>query len=590
MTNKMILGPDKFLSISYKELPIGSSAIGFTPDLIPTGAWRFFKPVVRQVIPPCNEACPAGVDVRGFISLVNDGDIEKAAEFYLDENPFPAICGRVCFHYCEGSCNRADYDEAVAVNGLENYIGNYAVDAPSCLVDNGKRVAVVGSGPAGLSCAYYLKRLGYSVEVFEREPEAGGVLRYYIPEYRLPGKVLNIEIKRLTSMGINIRTGKELGQNLSFEELNSFDAVFIATGAHIPGSLDIPGIEADGVCTGLDFLKNVATGNIRNFNNKVAVIGGGNTAIDVARTVLRLGGNATIYYRRTLEEIPAIRSEITDCLREGINIQFLSTPLKVMSEENKVTGIEFIRNKLDKQDESGRPAPQPVEGTNFKAIADTVILAVGEGTDLSVLSDNLQTKQQLVKINDYGQSSDRKIFAGGDVTHNQRTVVDAIGSGKRAAIGIDCYLDGKSEKETRTRLGAVTTGSRGALSFSRYIRKEFSGVETASQTINYKDLNTAYFRHEKRNERQELPPEKRTGNFGEARRGFTQKVAQKEASRCFSCGTCNACGVCHVFCSDGSVDFAEDGLQIEINYNYCKGCGVCEEECPRGAICMVQEE
>ncbi len=590
MTGKKILGPDKFLSISYKELPIGSSAAAFVPELIKTGSWRFFRPVVREVFPPCGEACPAGVDVRGFITLVKDGRMEEAAGLYLEENPFPAICGRVCFHFCEGSCNRSEYDEAVAINSLERYIGGSVSAGQSSPADNGRKVALIGSGPAGLSCAYFLKRLGYSVEVYEKEQKTGGVLRYCIPEYRLPEKVLDTEVKRLTSLGIDIHTGKSLGKNVSLNDLDSFDAVFIATGAHIPGRLDIPGAGAEGVYPGLDFLKKVSTGDIDRFDKKVAVIGGGNTAVDVARTVLRLGGKPVIYYRRTADEMPALETEINDCRKEGVEIQFLTTPLRLITGQNKVAGIEFVRNRLGKPDESGRPAPEQVKGTEFRVDADTVILAVGEGADLSVLPGSLKTERQLVKINGIGQTSDSKIFAGGDVSHYERTVANAIGSGKRAAIGIDSYLKGINEKETLQRIKAIAVGDKGALSFGKYLRGEFSDDETNGQVIGYDDLNDVYFRHEKRNELPELPPGERCGNFREVRKRYSARAAQKEAARCFSCGSCNACGVCHIFCSDSSVYFSDDGARIEINYDYCKGCGVCEEECPRGVIYMMQEE
>jgi NADPH-dependent glutamate synthase beta subunit-like oxidoreductase len=294
-----ILGPDPKVSIKYSDLPIGAAQIGFDPNLNKTGTWRFIRPVITTALPPCNEACPAGVDVRGFVKLTRDGFLEQAVELYLNENPFPAICGRVCFHPCESACNRGYYDEAVSINGLENFIGDRVVKNPPCLKDNGRSVAVIGSGPAGLSGAFFLRRLGYSVRVFEKALEPGGILRYGIPEYRLPGRILDREIHRLTALGVDMQNGKELGQNLSLEELNTCDALFMATGAHSPVGLDIPGTKADGVYLGLDFLKRVKTGNIKTFDKKVAVIGGGNTAIDVARIILRLGGRPVIYYRRT---------------------------------------------------------------------------------------------------------------------------------------------------------------------------------------------------------------------------------------------------------------------------------------------------
>lgn len=591
MTNKDIFGPDPELLLTYSELPIGATVTGFDPNLIKTGTWRFIRPVVRTMLPPCNEACPAGVDVRGFVRLIKEGLLDDAIELYVDENPFPAICGRVCFHPCETACNRGSYDEPISINGLENFIGERVLSKPLCLKDNGRTIAVIGSGPAGLSCAYFLRRLGYSVKIFEKAPKPGGILRYGIPEYRLPKKILDGEIQKLIAMGIDIQTHKNLGQNMSLDEsLNTFDALFIAVGAHVPAKLDILGIEADGVYLGLDFLKRAAAGDIKTFDKKVAVIGGGNTAIDAARTILRLGGEPVIYYRRTREEMPAIESEISDCEEEGVEIHCLTTPVKILSAQNGVTGVEFVRNKLGELDESNRRRPVPIEGTNFRVDIDAVVLAVGEVTDLSPFLNKLRVEGQLIITNEFGQSTGKKIFAGGDVTHYERTVVHAIGTGKRAAIGIDCYLNGINEKESLNRLNAISIGKQGGLCFKKYIQNDFSIDERMGQVIHFEDLNHGYFHYEKRNERRKLPPEIRVKDFKEVRKRFTSKEAQKEAVRCLSCGTCDACGNCFIFCPDTSIYFNEGELESQVNYEYCKGCGICANECPRGAIVMMKEE
>jgi 2-oxoacid:acceptor oxidoreductase delta subunit (pyruvate/2-ketoisovalerate family) len=585
------LGPDVGLNLDYKELPIGATQIGFNPNLMKTGTWRFNRPIFAPGAAPCHEACPAGVDIRKIIGLIREGQIAAALESYLEENPFPSICGRVCAHPCEKACNRGSYGAAVSINGLENYLSGNLPLQTLLVENNGKRVAIIGSGPAGLACGYFLRRLGYGITVFERDSQAGGILRYGIPEYRLPKDILDLEIQKLTALGIDIRTKKELGQNLTMAELKDYDALFVATGAYLSIIPEITGIDVEGVYNGLDFLKAVAMGKIKSFAKRVAVIGGGNTAVDAARTILRLSGTPIIYYRRSQEELPAIVDEIKDCQNEGIEFQYLVTPVKVISDQNKITGVEFIRNRLGEPDSSQRRAPIPIAGSNFQVQAEAVILATGEGTDIKPFSGLLDTQQQLIKVNELSQTSVSQIFAGGDIVHTRRTVVDAIRSGKQAAIGIDCYLKGSNKKEILRLLQSIATNDQGGLSFKQYLAKEFT--QTRPPVTRYEDLNPSYFEHLARNERQELAVESRISSFQEVRAKFPAEAAIKEAERCFSCGQCNSCGNCFVLCPDGSVSFDKDkeiALQMEYNYDYCKGCGICMEECPRGVIQMVQEE
>jgi 2-oxoacid:acceptor oxidoreductase delta subunit (pyruvate/2-ketoisovalerate family) len=587
LKNNKVMGPNPAAMLDYKELPIGATQIGPDSNAMKTGTWRFIRPVLMQYTPPCNEACPAGIDIRKFIGLVKEGNLKEAFEVYTIENPFPAICGRVCFHPCEVACNRSYYDEAVSINGLENYIGDNAPWKFTTADNNGKEIAIIGSGPAGLSCAYFLRRLGYLVKILEKEPEAGGLLRYGIPEYRLPKKILDKELHKLSSLGIDIETNKEA--KLS-DELKPYAATFIATGAQASAGLDIPGAEADGVISGLDFLKQVVTNKLDTFEKRVVIIGGGNTAIDTARTVLRLKGKPTIFYRRTQDEIPAIKDELSDCEKEGVEFQYLTAPVQIISKRNKVTGVEFIRNKLGQPDQSNRPTPVPIKGSSFKVNADAVVLAIGEGVALEQFPKELQIERQLIKINKFGQSNLEKVFAGGDIVHYQRTVVDAIRSGKTAAIGIDCYLKRKNEKEILNIFNSIATNGQGALSFQKYMSGDFSSFGSNAQIVKYDALNDFYLKHQERIERSELPVSTRILGFKEVRKGYSEKIAKREVERCFSCGLCNSCGNCFVFCPDSSVQFKEiKGQMMEFNYDYCKGCGICMEECPRGAIRMEQE-
>jgi 2-oxoacid:acceptor oxidoreductase delta subunit (pyruvate/2-ketoisovalerate family) len=586
LKNNKVLGPNPAAMLDYKELPIGATQVGPDSNAMKTGTWRFIKPVLLYLTPPCNDACPAGIDIRKFIGLVKEGNLKEAFEVYTMENPFPAICGRVCFHPCEIACNRSYYDEAVSINGIENYIGDNAPRKFKIEDNKGKEIAIIGSGPAGLACAYFLRRLGYKVKIFEKEPEAGGLLRYGIPEYRLPKKILDKELRLLASMGIDIQTNKEANYS---DGLKYYAAVFIATGAQEPAGLDIPGAKANGVISGLDFLKQVATGELNTFEKRVAIIGGGNTAIDTARTVLRLKGKPTIFYRRTKDEIPAIKDELSECEKEGIEFQYLTAPVRIITKQNKVTGVEFIRNKMGEPDQSNRPVPVPIEGSNFKVEADAVISAIGEGVGLEQFPKMLQRERQLLKINGFGQSSVGKFFGGGDITHYQRTVVDAIKSGKTAAIGIDCYLKGKSEKETLNIFNSISTNKQGALSMKKYIEGDFSSSNSSGQVVKYESLNNFYFEHQERIERHELPVPTRIVGFKEVRAGYPEKIAKRESERCFNCGQCNSCGNCFIFCPDTSVQFKGEKEEIEFDYDYCKGCGICKEECPRGAIRMEQE-
>jgi len=481
------LGPDVGLNLDYKELPIGATQIGFNPNLMKTGTWRFNRPIFAPGAAPCQEACPAGVDIRKIIGLIREGQIAAALESYLEENPFPSICGRVCAHPCEKACNRGSYGAAVSINGLENYLGGNLPPPTLLSANNGKKVAIIGSGPAGLACGYFLRRLGYGIAVFERDSQAGGMLRYGIPEYRLPKEILDQEIQKLSALGIEIQTKKELGQNLTMAELKDYDALLVATGAHLSIIPKITGTEVEGVYNGLDFLKAVAKGKIKTLAKRVAVIGGGNTAVDAARTILRLGGTPIIYYRRSQEELPAIEDEKNDCQHEGIEIQYLVSPVKVISDQNKVSGVEFIRNRLGEPDASQRRSPIAIAGSNFQVQAEAVILATGEGTDLQPFSGLLDTQQQLIKVNELSQTSVSRIFAGGDIVQTRRTVVDAIRSGKQAAIGIDCYLKGSTEKETLRILQSIATNDQGGLSFKQYLAKEFT--QTRKPVTRYEDLN-----------------------------------------------------------------------------------------------------
>ena len=529
-----------------------------------TGTWRAQRPVYRNKQPPCNNACPASNDIQGFIDLVTQGEFKKALELVRKTNPFPAILGRVCYHPCEGKCNRGQYDEAIAIHSIERFLGDSGLNQPKEKVTAKKReekVAVIGSGPAGLSCAYYLAKMGYPVTIFEALPVAGGMLAVSIPDYRLPKDIVTAAVESVQSLGVEIRTNSPVGAG---DDLiaQGYKAVFIAVGAHKSMKLGVEGEDKKGVFEALSFLRDVKLGERVSPGDKVAVIGGGNVAIDAARVALRKGAKkVTIIYRRTRAEMPATAEEVEAAEAEGIEIVYLAAPSKVLGEK-KVTGLECIRMRLGEPDESGRARPIPVKGSEFTVGVDTVIAAIGQTPDTSFTGKKLKTASNGTVVVDEKTLATGVpgIFAGGDVVTGPAMVADAIGAGRKAATSID-----------------------------RYIRGEKLFVPEEEMPIaKFEDLNLVYTEPASRTKVSELPLKERIKSFAEITGGFNKKEVTAESERCLSCGICSLCGNCWLFCPDACV-ISKDG-EYEINYDYCKGCGVCANECPSSAIVMVVEE
>ncbi len=582
MDTKGMFGPFPGRFYSYKELPIGCTSIGIHDDVIKTGLWRLLRPVIKLKRPPCSEGCPAGVDIRGVISLVQKGLFEEACSLYLKENPFPALCGRVCFHPCEGTCNRKTWDEAVAINALERFLADFAPRQQSNYPVTGGRVVVVGSGPAGLSCAYFLRLLGHSVTVLESRQVVGGLLRVGIPSYRLPKEVLDREVVKLENLGIEFRLCKTVTAD-TWSDLEPFDAIFLALGAGRNRDLSLTGTESSEIVSALDFLESVSLGREVNLGKNVVVIGGGNAAIDAARTALRLGSKATVIYRRNREEMPAFSSEIEDALEEGVEILYLTSPVRI-AKQGPCHRIECIKNSLGEADRDGRRLPSPVKGTEFAIEADSVIVAIGEMADLTTLPQVLQTDAPYLPVDEFGRTKHPKVFAGGDITNQPHTVTHAIGSGKKAALAIDCFVRGR-QLENRLPRPEIPGGP--SVSFAEY--KEGKLSEEQKAVVAFTDLNPTYFTHAVRLMKPKLPVEGRSG-FEEVYGNLTPEGAIEEASRCLSCGECCQCNNCAVFCPEGSVCSEKANPFERIDYEYCKGCGICENECPVGAIDVEREE
>ena len=522
-----------------------------------------------------------------FIGLVGEGRYDEAWNVIREENPFPGVCGRVCFHPCESHCNRADYDEAIAINAMERFVADHAPPPAPGNPTGGRRkerIAVVGAGPSGLSCAYHLARMGYQVTVFEALPQPGGILRTGIPSYRLPKDILDKEITDIQAHGVEIKTNTRLGGDLSFEDLGDYEAVFLATGAHVSRKLNIPGEDLEGVGPGLDLLGNINLGKAVRVGKRVAVIGGGNTALDVARAVLRLGENPMILYRRSREEMPAFGEEISEASEEGIEIQFLTGPTEIIGHKGKVSQLECIKMELGAEDETGRRRPVPVACSSFTIDVDNVIVAVGEEPDLTFLPNDIRVENTMVSVDQGALTSRRDIFAGGDMAHIHRTVAHAIGFGKRAAISIDCLV---RKRDVDSLLQGIRVGENGALSVAKYVSE--IARRRSNHVAAFDELNLDYFEHAERNERAKLPVPERARDFREVSEGLMEQQALKEAERCFSCGVCDGCENCYVFCPDLSVIMDEGVVKYRINYDYCKGCGICIAECPRNALSVEKE-
>ncbi len=551
---------------------------------IRTGGWRTSRPQYVEQTAPCRAACPAGEPVAAWVAEVTARNYRRAWQLIRHENPFPAVMGRVCSHPCESACNRGTYDRSVGINALEQFVGDWGLahgEVEPAPLTRSETVAVVGGGPAGLTCAYHLARLGYRVTIFEAMPALGGLLRYGIPEYRLPRHVLDREIELILELGIEIRTGSTLGRSVSWEELSGYQAVFLATGAQISGRLDVPGESARGVEDGLDFLRRVNSGKPVTLGQRVVVVGGGSTAMDVARTARRLRARSvTVLALESQETMPALADEVTQALAEGIEIRNRAGVARIEERGGDVTGVIGRLAGLER-DQFGRIHPLLFPGTDFSLDADTVFLAIGQTADLSVLPPGLRAEGPCLDASESGATNLARIFAGGDLGAGPRSVTHAIGSAKRAAIAIDRFLRGAPGWRPARR--APTVGMSVYPGESRA-----PGVNARLEhVVELSEINLDYFPRARRAERRERPPASRAGGFVPVLEGLGELDARAEASRCFSCGRCVHCDNCLVFCPDMAIRRADGGYQVVTDH--CKGCGLCVQECPRAALVMVSE-
>jgi NADPH-dependent glutamate synthase beta subunit-like oxidoreductase len=591
-----------------------------------TGSWKYLRPVYRDMVAPCNERCPVGIDIEGYMNLLREGRVAEAIDLLLQENPMPAVTGRVCHHPCELACNRRTFDEAVSVHAVERALGDRAlhvpVERPATRRD--ERIAIIGSGPAGLACAWHLARSGYRVTVFDDAIEPGGMLRQGIPEYRLPRVILDAQIERIRQMGVEFRCALEVGVDIDWNDLRDYDAVFVATGAHLGRSLGVPGEDHASVRSGLAFLKDVNRGGHPAIGLAVVVIGGGNTAIDCARTAARLGAKPLVLYRRTRDEMPAIAEEVIDAEQEGITFEFLAAPSAFIVEHDTLRGVECVRMEQGEPDASGRRRPVPQQDGSFGIDADTVLIATGEDSNAAALPGMFEATDHVAvgyfgdivamqrgtwkggpRARMLGRSSPTLFFAGGDVAGDDRTVAHALGSGKRAAIGIDRALterrhesrpatdEDRASDAVRGRPDhrdavELRFGKRGNVSMARF-RDEDPVVRAnpVNDVVAPDQLNLAHFTHVRMHPDAHGPATVTARD--EVNAGISWDAAMEEAKRCFNCGVCNQCELCLIFCGDVAISRRADGPGFDIDLDYCKGCGVCAAECPRGAIAMTRE-
>lgn len=594
-------------------------------DLVESGQLRLNKAVAEEIVvtsgsswkcptyvrklPPCRNECPSSEDIRGYLTQVaqaeqygrkTDEAFDEAWRILTDKNPLPAVHGRICPHPCEKGCNRQHKEDgAVAINNFERYIGDHGIRRGLKFKKltnevKKKKVAIIGSGPSGLSCAYQLARRGYPVTIFEEFEKPGGMLRYGIPPYRLPKDVLDAEIQNILDLGVTLRCNVKVGEDIPFDKIRKeYDAVYLAIGAHKGANLGVPNEEkAANVFSAASYLNRVNSGAKVDVGNKVIVVGGGDSAIDAARASLRMAraamhenaedvnsesmqsaldsarvskrmgsddSESTIIYRRTREEMPAIEEEIVQAEKEGVKIDYLVAPAEVVIEEGRVVALKCIRMELGAPDKSGRRSPVPVKGSEFTVACSSVIVAIGQKPDLKGEMKELADEWGWIKIKADMQTKAAGVFAGGDA-QGLGISTRSVGDGRKAARSIDAFLNGRQYQPP-----------------------------VKGRPIKHTDMRLDYYPPAPRNEEKSLAVEDRGHTFVEINQAITTEQAVAEAKRCMSCGLCFTCDQCRIFCPREAIHKdkkAPQGMTMFTDYTKCNGCHVCYEACPCNYIEM----
>lgn len=518
---------------------------------------RVRRPVYVDLLPPCNHACPAGENIQAWLAHAQAGEFRRAWETLVADNPLPAVHGRVCYHPCEDSCNRGLLDETVSIHAVERFLGDRANQLgwrlEGKVAPSGRKILVVGAGPSGLSAAWQLTRLGHSVEIRDAGPLAGGMMHFGIPAYRLPRKDLDADIRRIEQMGVNIVLNHKVEDLLAEQQAGGFDAVFVAVGAHLSKRIDIPARDAGKMLDAVSFLREVEAGNPPKLGRRVAIYGGGNTAMDAARVARRLGADeALIIYRRDREHMPAHDFEASEALEEGVKIHWLRTITEIDQTHFTVEVMQV--------DESGRPQPT---GTFETLEVDSLILALGQDVDTGFMQRvaGIEFKTDGTVVVDEGMMTGHAgIFAGGDMVPSERTVTVAVGHGKKAARHIDAWLRGEH--------------------YEKRLQHEVADFDK---------MNLWYFTDAAQRPQDHVHSEMRTRGFVEVVKGLGEEQALFEAQRCLSCGNCFECDGCFGACPEDAVIKLGKGRRYRFDYDLCTGCAICFEQCPCHAIQMIAE-
>jgi NADPH-dependent glutamate synthase beta subunit-like oxidoreductase/ferredoxin len=544
--------------------PIPATWTTGSTELFKTGTWRAALPQHIHAPSPCHAACPVNGDIAEWIGRARSRDFRGAWEILTRHNPFPAIAGRICHHPCEAACNRAGFDESLAICKLERFVGDLALAegwtfAPPA-EERGGRLAVVGGGPSGLSAAYQLRRRGYAVTLFESQPELGGLMRYGIPPYRLPRSVLDGEIDRIIALGIEVRCGVPLAAAADFERLRSrFDAVYVAVGARRQKRLPQLDYTQPWVMDGAEYLARSNCGDRPALGKRVVVIGGGSAALDAARSARRAGHAVTIVALEARAQMPAQPEEIAEAIEEGVTLVDGAMLAAARGEGAEGLDLACVRVRFEPGAQRGHFTVKPIADSGFSLAADAIVPSIGQDPDLAALAA-LDADGNLLRVDARQATSVAHVYAGGDVSSMARFVTEAIGMGKRAALEID-----------RTLRGGVVTAA------------------PSEPEVPLAAISTFYHPKQPRAAERRLAASRRVASELEVQLGFDLDVALAEAGRCFSCGSCILCDNCVIYCPDLAVKRAADGAGYVVLTDYCKGCGLCVKECPTGSMKMVEE-